>query len=137
MSPFAALSGVSPIERFPGSRQHRRLNRGGDRQINATLHRIVLAGDRSGSGRSGFKGITSAANARRALEACESERRHRFSSSAGRRARTIAGSRERERVAGVLEPRPHLGRGDRLGTTQPARCLTAEVSGHAKCPEFV
>uniref|UniRef100_UPI0035308544 transposase n=1 Tax=Streptomyces nigrescens TaxID=1920 RepID=UPI0035308544 len=36
-----ALCGVSPIERSSGSRQYRRLNRGGDRQANAALHRIV------------------------------------------------------------------------------------------------
>lgn len=38
---FAALCGVSPIERSSGSRQYRRLNRGGDRQANAAPHRIV------------------------------------------------------------------------------------------------
>ncbi|MEU2873832.1 transposase [Streptomyces olivoreticuli] len=38
---FAALCGVSPVERSSGSRQYRRLNRGGDRQANAVLHRIV------------------------------------------------------------------------------------------------
>ncbi len=38
---FAALCGVSPVERSPGSRQYRRLNRGGDRQADAALHRIV------------------------------------------------------------------------------------------------
>ena len=38
---FAALCGVSPVERSSGSRQYRRLNRGGDRQANAALHRIV------------------------------------------------------------------------------------------------
>ncbi|MFF0110372.1 transposase [Streptomyces hirsutus] len=35
---FAALCGVSPVERSSGSRQYRRLNRGGDRQANAALH---------------------------------------------------------------------------------------------------
>ncbi|MCI3928901.1 transposase [Streptomyces sp. AN091965] len=40
---FAALCGVSPVEYSSGSRQHRRLNRGGHRQANAALHRIVLA----------------------------------------------------------------------------------------------
>nr|WP_308280913.1 transposase [Streptomyces lomondensis] len=35
---FAALCGVSPVERPSASRQYRRLNRGGDRQA---LHRIV------------------------------------------------------------------------------------------------
>ncbi|MEV0372464.1 transposase [Streptomyces sp. NPDC050636] len=30
-----------PAERSSGTRQYRRLNRGGDRQANATLHRIV------------------------------------------------------------------------------------------------
>ncbi|WP_079065844.1 IS110 family transposase [Streptomyces olivochromogenes] len=39
---FAALCGVSPVERSSGSRQYRRLNRGGDRQANAALHRIVF-----------------------------------------------------------------------------------------------
>uniref|UniRef100_UPI0026C531E5 transposase n=1 Tax=Streptomyces cyaneochromogenes TaxID=2496836 RepID=UPI0026C531E5 len=38
---FAALCGVSPVERSSGSRQYRRLNRGGDRQANAALHRVV------------------------------------------------------------------------------------------------
>ncbi|MFE4335205.1 transposase [Streptomyces sp. NPDC056831] len=38
---FAALYGVSPVERSSGTRQYRRLNRGGDRQANAALHRIV------------------------------------------------------------------------------------------------
>lgn len=38
---FAALCGVSPVERSSGIRQYRRLNRGGDRQANAALHRIV------------------------------------------------------------------------------------------------
>jgi transposase len=39
---FAALCGVSPAERSSGSRQFYRLNRGGDRQANAALHRIVF-----------------------------------------------------------------------------------------------
>ncbi|WP_316745053.1 transposase [Streptomyces sp. MK7] len=38
---FAALCGVSPVERS-GRRQFRRLNRGGDRQANVALHRIVF-----------------------------------------------------------------------------------------------
>ncbi|MFI1072681.1 transposase [Streptomyces puniciscabiei] len=38
---FAARCGVSPVERSSGSRQYRRLNRGGDRQANAALRRIV------------------------------------------------------------------------------------------------
>ncbi|MEV0375429.1 transposase [Streptomyces sp. NPDC050636] len=37
----AARCGVSPIERSSGRRHYRRLNRGGDRQANAALHRIV------------------------------------------------------------------------------------------------
>ncbi|MFJ5801535.1 IS110 family transposase [Streptomyces decoyicus] len=37
----AALCGVSPSERSSGTRQYRRLNRGGDRQADAALHRIV------------------------------------------------------------------------------------------------
>ncbi|MFE2065045.1 IS110 family transposase [Streptomyces sp. NPDC059467] len=39
---FAALCGVSPVERSSGRRQFRRRNRGGDRQANAALHRIVF-----------------------------------------------------------------------------------------------
>nr|WP_308021533.1 transposase [Streptomyces sp. SMS_SU21] len=35
------MCGVSPVERSSGSRQCRRLNRGGGRQANAALHRIV------------------------------------------------------------------------------------------------
>ncbi|MFF3658786.1 transposase [Streptomyces olivochromogenes] len=39
---FAAWWGVSPVERSSGRRQFRRLNRGGHRQANAALHRIVF-----------------------------------------------------------------------------------------------
>ncbi|MFK4067040.1 transposase [Streptomyces sp. NPDC029674] len=39
---FAALCGVSPVERSSGRRQFRRVNRGGARQTNAALHRIVF-----------------------------------------------------------------------------------------------
>ncbi|MCY0932538.1 transposase [Streptomyces sp. H27-H1] len=39
---FAALCGVSPVERSSGKSQRRRLNRGGDRQANAALFRIAL-----------------------------------------------------------------------------------------------
>jgi transposase len=40
---FAALCGASPIPANSGKRQNQhRLNRGGDRQANAALHRIVL-----------------------------------------------------------------------------------------------
>ncbi|MFF9199141.1 transposase [Streptomyces sp. NPDC014779] len=39
---LVALCGVSPVERSSGRRQYRRLNRGGDRQANAALHRIVF-----------------------------------------------------------------------------------------------
>ncbi|MFE0379507.1 transposase [Streptomyces inhibens] len=38
---FAALCGVGPVERSSGTRHYRRLNRGGDRQANAALHRIL------------------------------------------------------------------------------------------------
>jgi transposase len=38
---FAALCGVSPVERSSGKTQRRRLNRGGDRQANAALYRIT------------------------------------------------------------------------------------------------
>lgn len=40
---FAALCGASPVEYSSGNRQHRRLNRGGNRQANAALHRTVLS----------------------------------------------------------------------------------------------
>lgn len=39
---FAALCGVSPVARSSGRRQYRRLNRGGDRQAHAALHRLVF-----------------------------------------------------------------------------------------------
>lgn len=39
---FAALAGVSPIPASSGKTTRHRLNRGGDRQANAALHRIVL-----------------------------------------------------------------------------------------------
>ncbi|MGW0633021.1 IS110 family transposase [Streptomyces sp. NPDC002758] len=39
---FAALCGVSPVEHSSGKSQRRRLNRGGNRQANAALYRIVL-----------------------------------------------------------------------------------------------
>jgi len=38
---FAALCGVSPVEKSSGKTQRRRLNRGGNRQANAALYRIV------------------------------------------------------------------------------------------------
>lgn len=40
---FAALCGTSPVEASSGKTSRRRLNRGGDRQANAALYRIVLA----------------------------------------------------------------------------------------------
>ncbi|MDQ8706077.1 IS110 family transposase [Streptomyces sp. LHD-70] len=39
---FAALCGVSPVEQSSGKTQRRRLNRGGNRQTNAALYRIVV-----------------------------------------------------------------------------------------------
>ncbi|MFF1569688.1 IS110 family transposase [Streptomyces sp. NPDC058293] len=39
---FAALCGVSPVEQSSGKNQRRRLNRGGNRQANAALYRIVM-----------------------------------------------------------------------------------------------
>lgn len=39
---FAALCGVSPIPASSGKTKRHRLNRGGDRQANAALHRIVV-----------------------------------------------------------------------------------------------
>jgi transposase len=39
---FAALCGSSPVEASSGTTRRHRLNRGGDRQANAALHRIVI-----------------------------------------------------------------------------------------------
>ncbi|WP_328983275.1 IS110 family transposase [Streptomyces mirabilis] len=39
---FAALCGASPVEKSSGKSRRRRLNRGGDRQANAALHRILV-----------------------------------------------------------------------------------------------
>jgi transposase len=39
---FAALCGTSPVEASSGKTRRHRLNRGGDRQANAALHRIVI-----------------------------------------------------------------------------------------------
>ncbi|MBB5775042.1 transposase [Nonomuraea jabiensis] len=39
---FAALCGVSPVEASSGKSRRRRLNRGGDRQANAALFRVIL-----------------------------------------------------------------------------------------------
>jgi transposase len=39
---FAALCGSSPVEASSGKTRRHRLNRGGDRQANAALHRIVI-----------------------------------------------------------------------------------------------
>jgi transposase len=39
---FAALCGSNPVPASSGKTQRHRLNRGGDRQANATLHRIVV-----------------------------------------------------------------------------------------------
>ncbi|MFD9822603.1 IS110 family RNA-guided transposase [Streptomyces violascens] len=40
---FAAMCGTSPVKASSGKTQRRRLNRGGDRQANAALYRIVLS----------------------------------------------------------------------------------------------
>jgi transposase len=40
---FAALAGTSPVDASSGKQQRHRLNRGGDRQLNRTLHVIALA----------------------------------------------------------------------------------------------
>ncbi len=37
------MCGVSPVEASSGKTQRKRLNRGGDRQANAALHRIVIS----------------------------------------------------------------------------------------------
>ncbi len=39
---FAALAGTSPVDASSGRQQRHRLNRGGDRQLNAALHVIAL-----------------------------------------------------------------------------------------------
>jgi len=39
---FAALCGTTPVDASSGRQQHHRLNRGGDRQANAALYRIVI-----------------------------------------------------------------------------------------------
>lgn len=39
---YAALCGVSPIDASSGRQQRHRLNRGGDRQANAALYRIII-----------------------------------------------------------------------------------------------
>ena len=39
---FASLCGVNPIPASSGKTNRHRLNRGGDRQANASLHRIVV-----------------------------------------------------------------------------------------------
>jgi transposase len=39
---FAALAGVSPVDASSGKQQHHRLNRGGDRQANSAIWRIVM-----------------------------------------------------------------------------------------------
>jgi transposase len=39
---FASLCGVSPLPASSGKTNRHRLNRGGNRQANATLHRIVV-----------------------------------------------------------------------------------------------
>jgi transposase len=39
---FAALAGASPVDASSGRQQRHRLNRGGDRQLNAALHVIAL-----------------------------------------------------------------------------------------------
>jgi transposase len=40
---FSMLCGASPIQASSGKTQRHRLNRGGDRQANAALYRIVIA----------------------------------------------------------------------------------------------
>lgn len=39
---FAALCGTSPVDASSGRNEHHRLNRGGDRQANAALYRIII-----------------------------------------------------------------------------------------------
>ncbi|WP_083788588.1 transposase [Frankia sp. EAN1pec] len=46
---FAALRDVSPIEASSGKTRRHRLNRSGDRQANAALHRIVITRPRCDS----------------------------------------------------------------------------------------
>lgn len=58
---FAALCGVSPIPASSGKTTRHRLNRGGDRQANAALHRVILV-------RLRWHGPTQAYKARRITE---------------------------------------------------------------------
>ncbi|WP_399216031.1 transposase [Synechococcus sp. EJ6-Ellesmere] len=44
---FAAICGANPMEASSSNRRHHPLNRGGNRQANATLHRIALVRLRS------------------------------------------------------------------------------------------
>jgi transposase len=46
---FAALGGASPVDASSGRQQRHRLNRGGDRQLNAALHVIALNRSRAHS----------------------------------------------------------------------------------------
>ena len=39
---FAAICGASPLQASSGNKRHQRLNRGGNRQANASLHRIAV-----------------------------------------------------------------------------------------------
>jgi transposase len=45
---FAAIAGTSPLEASSGRTIRHRLNRTGDRQLNAALHRVILARRRTG-----------------------------------------------------------------------------------------
>jgi transposase len=45
---FAAIAGTSPLEASSGRTIRHRLNRTGDRQLNAALHRVILARRRAG-----------------------------------------------------------------------------------------
>jgi transposase len=47
---FAALAGTSPVDASSGRQQRHRLNRGGDRQLNAALHVIALNRKRAHEG---------------------------------------------------------------------------------------
>lgn len=44
---FAALAGASPVDASSGRQQRHRLNRGGDRQLNAALYVIALSRKRA------------------------------------------------------------------------------------------
>jgi len=63
---FAMHNGTAPIPASSGNQQRHRLNRGGNRQINAAIHRIAVSQiRRSGRSRDYFQGRLAAGNTKR------------------------------------------------------------------------